>query len=54
MNKLSAKIDFILQRTKSKISFTVEAFPLLTVNYYNLIHYVSVKQAWLYNVQGFW
>ena len=27
----------------------MEAFPLLTVIYYNLI-YVCVKQAWLYNV----
>ena len=27
----------------------MEAFPPLTVNYYNLI-YVCVKQAWLYNV----
>ena len=35
-----------LNRTKSKISFTMEASPLLTVNDYNLI-YVCVKQAWL-------
>ena len=38
--------DFLFQRTKSKISFTMEASPLLTVNDYNLI-YVCVKQAWL-------
>ena len=36
----------LLLRLKSKISFTMEASPLLTVNDYNLI-YVCVKQAWL-------
>ena len=44
-----AKDTFIVQRpnlySRNFLAFTTEAFPLLTVNDYNLI-FVWVKQAW--------